>query len=113
MSIVYLNGDYLDADEARVPVLDRGFIFGDGIYEVIPAFGGRLLRLEHHLRRLDNSLKAIRLDNPHSDDEWAELLSELTASAISELQIEPGRNVFLVIKTSSLSVMDSFFNTPS
>lgn len=79
MSIVYLNGEYLDADEARVPVLDRGFIFGDGIYEVVPTFGGRPLRLEHHLQRLENSLKAIRLDNPHSTSEWAELLSELLA----------------------------------
>lgn len=77
MSIVYLNGDYLDADEARVPVLDRGFIFGDGIYEVVPVFGGQPLRLDHHLQRLRNSLEAIRLDDPHDAAQWATLLNEL------------------------------------
>jgi len=75
--IVYLNGDYLPISQACVPVLDRGFIFGDGVYEVIPAYGGRLFRLDEHLGRLDNSLEAIRLDNPYGHKKWQEVLSKL------------------------------------
>ena len=55
-SNVYLNGQYLPLSQAQVPVLDRGFLFGDGVYEVIPVYGGRPFRLDEHLRRLDNSL---------------------------------------------------------
>jgi len=76
-SIVYLNGDYLPVNEAKVPVLDRGFIFGDGIYEVIPVYGGKLFRLEEHLQRLDNSLNAIQVSNPFNHHEWAALLETL------------------------------------
>ena len=77
MSIVYLNGEYLDADDACVSVLDRGFIFGDGVYEVIPCYGGHLFRLEQHLQRLQNSLDAIRLENPLSDLQWHETLEKI------------------------------------
>lgn len=75
--IVYLNGEYLPASEARVSVLDRGFLFGDGIYEVIPVYGGRLFRLEAHLLRLDQSLSGIRLANPLTHRRWEEMLQEL------------------------------------
>lgn len=64
-------------DEACVPVLDRGFIFGDGVYEVIPVYGGQLFRLTPHLDRLDRSLAGIRLANPLSHGEWEKLLDEL------------------------------------
>lgn len=74
---VFLNGEYLPADEAKVSVLDRGFIFGDGVYEVIPVYGGRLFRLPHHLDRLDHSLEGIRLANPLSHKRWQELLERL------------------------------------
>ncbi|MCR4348111.1 MAG: D-amino-acid transaminase [Sulfuricaulis sp.] len=77
MSQVYLNGQYLPPDQARVSVFDRGFIFGDGIYEVIPVFGGRLFRLAHHLSRLDASLAAIRLRNPHTAQEWNSIFTRL------------------------------------
>ncbi|KPK38253.1 MAG: cytochrome C [Gammaproteobacteria bacterium SG8_47] len=76
---VYLNGDFVPASEAKVSVLDRGFIFGDGVYEVIPAYGGHLLRLEHHLARLGQSLSAIRLANPLTDEEWADVLSQVVS----------------------------------
>ena len=76
-SIVYLNGNFIPMNEAHVPVMDRGFIFGDGVYEVIPVFGGRLFRLSHHLQRLNNSLAAIRLQNPLTDDEWQLALDKL------------------------------------
>jgi D-alanine transaminase len=70
MSTVYLNGDFLPEEDACVSVLDRGFIFGDGVYEVIPAYGKRPFRLQGHLERLQNSLDGIRISNPHSHDEW-------------------------------------------
>ncbi|HEB55179.1 MAG TPA: D-amino acid aminotransferase [Gammaproteobacteria bacterium] len=76
-SICYLNGDYLPLEQAKVSVLDRGFIFGDGVYEVIPAYGGHLFRLQQHLQRLDNSLRAIKLDNPLSNKQWQEMLQTL------------------------------------
>jgi D-alanine transaminase len=74
---VYLNGEFLPPDQARVSVFDRGFIFGDGVYEVIPVFGGRLFRLPHHLARLDASLTAIRLRNPHTPQEWKDIFAHL------------------------------------
>lgn len=77
ISQVYLNGQFLPSDQAKVSVFDRGFIFGDGIYEVIPAFGGRLFRLPHHLARLEASLAAIRLTNPHTAQEWKEIFTRL------------------------------------
>jgi D-alanine transaminase len=75
--IVYLNGDFLPIEQAHVSVLDRGFIFGDGVYEVIPAYGGHPLRLKHHLQRLQNSLDAIRLNNPRSEEEWSAIITSL------------------------------------
>jgi D-alanine transaminase len=78
-SIVFLNGSFLRMDEARVPVLDRGFIFGDGVYEVIPVYARRPFRLQEHLRRLQYSLDQIRLANPYPDQEWSRLVLELIA----------------------------------
>lgn len=77
MSNVYLNGEILPLQQARVPVMDRGFLFGDGIYEVIPVYGGRLFRLQEHLTRLNRSLDAIGIANPHSDAEWQQILDQL------------------------------------
>ncbi|MEW5943273.1 MAG: D-amino acid aminotransferase [Pseudomonadota bacterium] len=79
MSTVYLNGRFLPLEEACVPVLDRGFIFGDGVYEFIPAYSRRPFRLDDHLRRLQHSLDGIRLPNPHTEAEWRQLLGELMA----------------------------------
>lgn len=77
MSLVYLNGQFLPLEEARIPVMDRGFIFGDGVYEVIPVYGRRPLALEQHLDRLDHSLSGIRMDNPLSRDAWRSLVTQL------------------------------------
>jgi D-alanine transaminase len=79
MAIVYLNGDFQPLEEARVSVLDRGFLFGDGIYEVIPVYGGRLFRLSRHLARLRNSLNGVRIDNPLTDTQWEAMLTALAA----------------------------------
>jgi D-alanine transaminase len=78
-SVVFLNGSFMRMDEARVPVLDRGFIFGDGVYEVIPVYARRPFRLPEHLRRLQYSLDQIRLANPCADEEWSRLVLELIA----------------------------------
>ena len=77
--IVYLNGQFLPIEDAKVPVLDRGFIYGDGVYELIPVYKRRPFRLPQHLARLQHSLDGIRLANPHSETEWASIVSEVIA----------------------------------
>ena len=67
----------MPVEEATISVMDRGFLYGDGVYEVIPVFGNRLLRVEAHLERLKNSLGRINLPDPHSDDEWKQIFSGL------------------------------------
>ncbi len=74
---VFLNGKFLPESQAHVSVLDRGFIFGDGIYEVIPVYGGKLFRFDEHMSRLQNSLDAIKITNPLSSAEWEKMLTEL------------------------------------
>lgn len=77
--MIYLNGKYMPIEEACIPVLDRGFIFGDGVYEVIPAYSRKLFRLTEHLDRLQHSLDGIRLKNPFSHAEWCNLLEQIIA----------------------------------
>ncbi len=79
MSICYLDGNYLPLAEARVSPMDRSFLFGDGAYEVIPVYSRKPFRLAEHLRRLERTLAAIRLPNPHSADEWAAMVIEVIA----------------------------------
>ncbi len=74
---VYLNGEFMPLSEARIPVLDRGFIFGDGIYEVVPAYQGVPFRWSQHLARLKRSLGKIRIDNPLDDAGWTGLVTDL------------------------------------
>jgi D-alanine transaminase len=76
---IYLNGQYMPLEEAKISVLDRGFIFGDGVYEVIPVYSRRAFRLGEHLQRLQHSLDGIRLANPHSVAEWTQIIDELIA----------------------------------
>jgi D-alanine transaminase len=75
--MVYLNGKFLPLDEARVPVLDRGFIFGDGVYELIPVYSRVPFRLDEHLARLERSLGETGIRNPHSRPQWRDLLYRL------------------------------------
>lgn len=77
MANVYLNGDYVPLEEARVSVLDRGFTFGDGVYEVFLVYRRQIFRFEEHMQRLDNSLAAIHMQNPLSRDKWMEILMTL------------------------------------
>ncbi len=77
--MIYLNGEWMPIDQARIPVLDRGFIFGDGVYEVIPAYSGHPFRLREHLARLQSSLTGVRIDNPLSPERWEALVREIVA----------------------------------
>ncbi|HYF54405.1 MAG TPA: D-amino-acid transaminase [Salinarimonas sp.] len=77
--IVYVNGDFVPFEEARIPIMDRGFLFADGIYEVSAVVDGRLVDNEGHLARLDRSLAEIRIPNPHATEEWVRLQTELVA----------------------------------
>ena len=74
---VYLNGKFLPLEEAAIPVLDRGFFFGDGVYEMIPVYSRRAFRLPEHIHRLQQSLAALRLESPHTNEQWQTLLLEL------------------------------------
>jgi len=77
--IVYLNGEFMPLEAARISVLDRGFIFGDGVYEVIPVYSRHPFRLPEHLKRLQHSLESIRLANPMSDGDWTRLIRDIVA----------------------------------
>ena len=77
----YLNGAMLPLSEARISPLDRGFLFGDGVYELVPVYGGRMFRVEDHLERLDRSLARLRMANPLSRHEWMKLGRDLVERA--------------------------------
>ena len=77
--IVYLNGEFVVLADAKISVLDRGFIYGDGVYEVIPIYARTPFRMPHHLKRLQYSLDGIRLANPHTETHWDALVRELAA----------------------------------
>jgi D-alanine transaminase len=78
--MIYLNGEFMPLEQARIPVLDRGFVFGDGIYEVIPVYSRRAFRLREHLARLQASLDAIRIENPCTPEKWRELIERIVAA---------------------------------
>jgi D-alanine transaminase len=83
----YLNGEYTRLAEAKVSVLDRGFIFGDGVYEVVPVYGRRLFRFDEHLARLGRSLAKLRITPPHTRDEWLVRCRRLVADVLAEDQL--------------------------
>ncbi|WP_298053458.1 D-amino acid aminotransferase [uncultured Paenalcaligenes sp.] len=78
-TIVYLNGDYTRLADAKVSVLDRGFIFGDGIYDVVPAYKGQAFRMDEHLGRLERSLKLIGLEVNYTRQDWEKLVLDMLA----------------------------------
>ena len=79
MITAYVDGAFLPLAEARVSPMDRGFLFGDGAYEVIPVYSRRAFRLDEHVARLGNTLAAMRLANPHGADEWKAIILEIVA----------------------------------
>ncbi len=91
-TLCYLNGRYLRLADAQVSVLDRGFIFGDGVYEVVPVYGRKLFRVDEHLARLARSLSKLRIGNPFGREQWLALIRPLVA-ALAE---RPGNDDQLV-----------------
>ena len=84
--MVFLNGKFLPIEEARIPVLDRGFIFGDGVYELVPVYSRVPFRLDEHLARLERSLAETRIRNPYSRAEWRDIITQLVAKQSFEDQ---------------------------
>jgi len=76
---VYLNGQFLAADQAKVSVFDRGFLLGDGVYEVIPVYAGHCFELDAHLTRLQSSLDGVKMKNPMSSQQWQAMIEDLVA----------------------------------
>lgn len=104
MTVCYLNGRFLPLAEAAVSPMDRGFLFGDGVYEVVPVYSRRPFRLEEHLGRLQRSLAAIRLANPLSPDAWRALVERLIAAAEWDDQ-----SVYLQVTRGPMAVRNHAF----
>ncbi len=119
---VFLNGEFLPIREAKVSVLDRGFLFGDGVYEVIPAYGRKLFCFSEHMQRFDESLAAIRLSSPYSHSQLQEIFERLIESSEEENQYlycqitrgaaENRDHTFPKDVTPSVFAMSSPFKTP-
>ncbi len=108
-TLCYLNGEYSSVRDAKVSVLDRGFIFGDGIYEVVPAYGGKLFRFDEHLARLNRSLTKLRIENPHTREEWIERSRKLVAALIEKTGA-PDQLVYIQI-TRGVAIRDHVMPT--
>lgn len=120
--IAYLNGDFMPLEHARVPALDRGFIFGDGVYEVIPVYSRHPFRLPEHLARLQRSLEAVRIDPPLAEPEWTRLVHQVIERNAGEdqavyLQVTRGvarrDHAFPKDGTPTVFMMSSPLVTPS
>lgn len=92
----WLNGEFSTLRDAKVSVLDRGFIFGDGVYEVVPAYAGRPFRFDEHMARLERSLAELRIDNPMSRDGWRSLVAELVELYAAHIGRKPQQTDQLV-----------------
>ena len=84
--MVFLNGIFVDKDKAFVSVMDRGFLFGDGVYEVIPVYNRKLLKPIEHLNRLQKSLDSVSINNPYNESEWLDILIKLMSYSVSDDQ---------------------------
>jgi D-alanine transaminase len=109
VSSIYLNGVFIPLEVACIPVTDRGFLFGDGVYEVIPAYGGRLFRLPQHLQRLQNSLDGIRLTNPMSTEQWETMLNNLLERNSDAAGPDNDQAVYLQVTRGSAPKRDHVF----
>ena len=87
-TICYLNGDYTPLKDAKISVLDRGFIFGDGVYEVLPVYAGQFFRFAHHMARLGRSLVEMRIPNPLSQNEWHKIATKLVAARAYRISVD-------------------------
>ncbi len=109
---IFLNGSFLPAEDAKVPVMDRGFLFADGVYEGMGVLGGRLVDNDAHLERLERSLAEVRIQNPYARREWTRLEEELVgrngmAEGFLYLQVTRGvaERDFLFPKAAAPTVM--------
>ena len=104
----YLNGEFSTLRDAKISVLDRGFIFGDGVYEVVPAYAGKLFRFEQHMARLDRSLAELRIANPLTHDQWQgtalKLIAEYALSTSTET--EKGNQLIYIQVTRGVAMRD-------
>ena len=80
-STAYLNGEYLPLEECKVSVLDRGFMFGDAIYELIPVYNGKPFYIDGHLKRLERSLEQVEINNPHDMAGWKDIINQLAGKS--------------------------------
>lgn len=104
---IYLNGEFLPLSQAKISVLDRGFIFGDGIYEVVPAYRGKAFRLEQHIARLMRSLVAVRIETGKTASDWANLMQEM-------IKRSPDENTFVYLQvTRGVAKRDHAFPQPA
>ena len=103
---IFLNGEWLTEDRARVSVMDRGFLFGDGVYEVIPVYSRQAFRLEQHLARLQKSLDGIQLANPYRLAEWIAFITQLASEAEWEDQ-----SIYIQVTRGPMAVRNHAFPT--
>ncbi|MEO5606737.1 MAG: D-amino acid aminotransferase [Polaromonas sp.] len=104
----YLNGDFSTLQDAKVSVLDRGFIFGDGLYEVVPAYGGKLFRFKQHMARLERNLAELRIANPLTQDEWRAIALKLIADNAQSTCAKPenGNQLIYIQVTRGVALRD-------
>lgn len=104
----YLNGEFSTLKDAKISVLDRGFIFGDGIYEVVPAYAGKLFRFEQHMARLGRSLAELRINNPLTPDQWREIALKLIAdhARSTGTPTEAGNQLIYIQVTRGVAMRD-------
>ena len=104
----YLNGDFSTLRNAKVSVLDRGFIFGDGVYEVVPAYAGKLFRFEQHMARLGRSLAELRITNPLTHDQWRDTAHKLIAdyADATGAKTENGNQLIYIQVTRGVAMRD-------
>lgn len=97
----YLNGEYTSLPDAKISVMDRGFIFGDGVYEVVPVYGACLFRFEQHMARLDRSLAELRMANPLTRTQWRDIALKLMADHAHSTGISaPNANQLIYIQVT-------------
>jgi D-alanine transaminase len=123
LSKVYLNGEFLPVERAMISVMDRGFLFGDGVYELIPVYSRKAFRLDQHLKRLQSSLDGIGLANPKTNAAWAQIIERVIAQADYAdqslyLQITRGADTkrshaFPAVVSPTIFMMSEALSTPA
>lgn len=109
MSEIFLNGHFVAPEQAMVSVMDRGFLFGDGIYEVIPVYGDTPRREAEHLRRLENSLRGIRLQPPLTGTQWSSVFRQLLESASESADAD--QSIYVQVTRGAAPARDHRFPT--